>query len=168
MGTSSIAIRSAAQRLIGDRWILIAFVLPALLLFASFVLWPMLQAFWFSLFNWNGFGEPTRFVGVQNYVEAVNTPVFRGALASVFVLIGAALLIQVPLALVTALLVGSRFRGAAFYRLILFLPYVLAQTATGIVFTFLYDGQYGLAGRICELLGIERIFVLGSESLALP
>jgi len=168
MRAAHSAIPQTAHRPIGERWTLIAFVLPALLLFASFVLWPMIQAFWFSLFNWNGFGAPTRFVGLQNYLEAISTPAFQVALGNIFVLIGIALLIQMPLALVTALLVAGRFRGAVFYRLILFMPYVLAQTATGIVFTFLYDGQYGLAGLICEALGIEPVFVLGSESLALP
>jgi raffinose/stachyose/melibiose transport system permease protein len=107
-------------------------------------------------------------VGAANYLEAFATPAFRIALRNVGVLICVALLIQVPLALASALLVGTRFRGVVTYRLILLLPYVLAQTATGIVFTFLYDGQYGLAGKISESLGLERLFVLGSESLALP
>ena len=147
---------------------LIVYLLPAFALFSAFVLWPMIRAIWFSLFNWNGFGEPENFVGVANYLEAFATPAFRVALRDVGVLICVALLIQVPLALASALLVGARFRGVVAYRLILLLPYVLAQTATGIVFTFLYDGQYGLAGKIAESLGLERFFVLGSETFALP
>lgn len=161
-------VHAVANRLTDGRANLIPYLLPALLLFAAFVFWPMLRAIWFSLFNWNGFGDPERFVALANYIEAFGTPAFRVALANVGILIAVALLIQLPLALASALLVGNRFRGVVVYRLILLLPYVLAQTATGIVFTFLYDGQYGLAGKIAELVHADRIFVLGSETYSLP
>jgi raffinose/stachyose/melibiose transport system permease protein len=157
------------KRLMQERGVAAAlFSLPALLVFCGFVIYPMLQAVWFSFFNWNGFGEPTQFVEAQNYVEAIQTPAFRRALFDVLVLIAAALVIQVPLGLGCALLVGSEFRGAVTYRLILFLPYVLAQTATGLVFTFLYDGRYGLAAAIARWLDTEPVYALADPSLALP
>ncbi len=151
-----------------DRWTGAAFMTPALLLFAVFVIIPMLQAVRFSLFNWNGFGHPEDFVGLANYAEVLGAPAFRRAVFDIAVLIGAALVIQLPLGLASALLVGSAFRGVTVYRLILFLPYVLAQTATGLVFTFLYDGRYGLAGQIARWFGVEPVFVLGDPNLALP
>jgi raffinose/stachyose/melibiose transport system permease protein len=151
-----------------DQFVGWAFMVPAALLFFGFVVWPMLNAFIYSLYVWNGFGEPQQFVGLANYLEAIQNPIFQRAAINVLILIAAALLIQVPLGLLAALLVAQPFRGAAFYRLVLFLPYVLAQTATGIVFTFLYDGNSGLAGQITRWLQTEPVFVLGNETLALP
>ncbi len=151
-----------------DRYVGAAFMTPALLLFGFFVVLPMLQALRFSLFNWNGFGAPEDFVGLANYAEALTTLAFQRAAFDVAVLITAALLIQLPLGLASALLVGSKFRGVTAYRLVLFLPYVLAQTATGLVFTFLYDGRYGLAGQVARWLGADPVFVLGDPNLALP
>lgn len=144
------------------------FMVPSLLLFGFFVVLPMCQAFRFSLYNWNGFGSPTDFVGLANYIEAVQAAAFRRALLDVGVLILAAVLIQLPLGLACALLVGDRFWGVTLYRLVLFLPYVLAQTATGLVFTFLYDGRYGLAAQVTRWLDIDPVFLLGDPDTALP
>lgn len=151
-----------------DRWVAPAFMAPALLLFGLFVIVPMLQTLRYSLFDWNGFGQPQDFVGFANYAEVLAAPAFHRALFDVGVLIAAALFIQMPLGLAAALLVAGKFRGAVAYRLVLFLPYVLAQTATGLVFTFLYDGRYGFAAQVCRWLGIQPVFVLGDPILALP
>jgi raffinose/stachyose/melibiose transport system permease protein len=151
-----------------ERRTAILFLVPALLLFGGFVIWPMIQAIWFSLYEWNGFGAPQNFVGLANYTEALSTPAFRRALFDVAILIGAALLIQLPMGLACALLVAGGGKATVGYRLILFLPYVLAQTATGIVFTFLYDGRYGLAAQITTWLGTEPFFALASETWSLP
>ena len=59
------------------------------------------------------------------------------------------LLIQLPLALALALLLAERFRGAVALRMLFFLPYVLAEIATGLIFSFVYDGNYGLLASIC-------------------
>ncbi len=153
----------------GGTWLVIAlFLVPALAVFTVFVVLPMLEAAWYSFFSWNGYNRPTNFIGLENYWEAFRTPSFRIALLNVFIIIAGSLLLQIPLGLGMALLLAERIKGALFFRLVFFLPYVLAQTATGLLFTFIYDGQYGLLKPIFELFGAKAPFVLASPSTTMP
>lgn len=152
-----------------SNWVVITlFLLPALAVFTMFVVLPMLEAAWYSFYSWNGYNRPTNFIGLDNYWEAFRTPAFRLALLNVFVIITGSLLLQIPLGLIMALLLADRIKGALFFRLVFFLPYVLAQTATGLLFTFIYDGQYGLLRPIFELFGAKAPFVLASPSTTMP
>ena len=157
------------RRTDSSTWLVIAlFLLPGLAVFTMFVVLPMVEAAWYSFFSWNGYNRPTNFIGLENYWEAFRTPSFRLALLNVFVIIAGSLALQIPLGLAMALLLAERIRGAVFFRLVFFLPYVLAQTATGLLFTFIYDGQYGLLKPVFELFGAKAPFVLASPSTTMP
>ena len=123
------------------------FLPPALLLFTLFVVLPIGEAAWYSGFNWNGFGRPTNWIGFDNYRFVFETRAFWLALRNNGLIIAVSLLIQLPLALALALMLAERFRGAVALRMLFFLPYMLAEIATGLIFSFVYDGDYGLARR---------------------
>ena len=144
------------------------FLSPALAIFTMFVVLPMVEAGWYSFFNWNGFNRPSNFIGLENYWEALRTPAFRMALLNIFWIIAASLLVQIPMGLAMALILAERIPGALFFRLVFFLPYVLAQTATGLMFSFIYDGQYGLVKPIFELFGAKSPYLLASPATAMP
>jgi raffinose/stachyose/melibiose transport system permease protein len=151
-----------------DTWLTVGlFLLPALAIFTMFVVMPMAEAGWYSFFNWNGFNRPTNFIGLENYWEALRTPSFRMALLNIFWIIAASLLVQIPLGLAMALILAEKIPGAVFFRLVFFLPYVLAQTATGLMFTFVYDGNYGLMKPVFALFGMSP-HVLASPATAMP
>ncbi len=77
-------------------------------------------------------------------------------------IIAVSLLIQLPLALTLALMLADRFRGSVALRMLFFLPYILAETATGLIFSFVYDGDYGLLAAIYRLFGAEAPHLLAS------
>src|SRR5262245_53271668 len=114
------------QRRQWDRNLLVAlFVLPGMTIFFLFVLMPIAQSFYFSLYNWEGFGPPTDYVQFGNYSRLLNHSVFQLAVAHSFTIMTLSLLIQLPLALGLALLVGrGKLRGRRTFRAILFIPYV--------------------------------------------
>jgi raffinose/stachyose/melibiose transport system permease protein len=146
----------------------VLFLPPALLLFTLFVVSPVIEAGWYSLFNWNGYGSPTRWVGLANYAEALSARAFRLALRNNVLIILVSLFVQLPLALALALSLASRFRGAVALRMLFFLPYVLAEVATGIIFSFVYDGDYGLLAAIWRAFGsASPPYLLGSTSTAM-
>ena len=119
-------------------WIaVLPFLLPALILYAVFVLFPIVQAVRFSLFKWNGLAPLTDFVGLANYERALADPVFLGAISHNFLIIGLSLAIQIPFALGLALVLNRRFRGRAVLRLLFFVPYVISEVITGIVWQLL-------------------------------
>lgn len=163
MASTAISLR----RRDGAFTAIILFLPPALLLFTLFVVVPIVEAAWYSGFNWNGFGTPTRWVGWNNYIAVFNTRAFHLALRNNGLIILVSLLIQLPLALGLALVLAERFRGAVALRMLFFLPYVLAEIATGLIFSFVYDGDYGLLASIYRMFGAEAPHLLASPDTAM-
>ena len=147
--------------------VLILFLPPALLLFTLFVVLPIGEAAWYSAFNWNGFGRPTNWIGFDNYRFVLETRAFWLALRNNALIIAVSLAVQLPLALTLALMLAERFRGAVALRMLFFMPYILAEIATGLIFSFVYDGDYGLVASIWRTFGAEPPHLLASTDTAM-
>ncbi len=156
--------RSASS---GQLTAVVVFLPPALLLFTLFVVLPIVEAAWYGGYNWNGFGTPTNWIGFDNYRFVFETRAFGLALRNNILIIVVSLLIQLPLALTLALMLAERFRGAVALRMLFFLPYVLAEVATGLIFSFVYDGDYGLLASIYRLFGAEAPHLLASTQTSM-
>src|SRR5690606_6566268 len=146
---------------------LLVFLPPALLLFTLFVILPMGEAAWYSLYRWNGYGTPTEFVGLRNFQILFNNAAFSRALFNNGLIIVISVLVQIPLAIWLAMMLAHRIPGALAFRLIFFLPYVLADVAAGLIWRFVYDGDFGLVGGIFQALGLEPPFLLAEKDLAM-
>ena len=129
------------------------FLLPALVVYGLFVLFPIVQAGWYSLFDWNGLGPLTDFVGLDNYVKALNDSVFRGAVWHNLLIVILSLTVQIPFALWLALQLNRPFRGRTALRLLFFAPYVLSEATTGIVFQLLLYPD-GMVDRGLQSVGL--------------
>ena len=143
------------------------FLPPALLLYTLFVILPIGEAGFYSAFSWNGFGSPTNWIGFDNYRYVFENRAFGLALRNNLLIIVVSLLIQLPLALALAIALSERFRGAVALRMLFFLPYVLAEIATGLIFSFVYDGNYGLLASIWRLFGAEAPHLLASPQTSM-
>ena len=142
------------------------FVPPAVLLFSIFVTLPLGEAAWFSLFKWNGLGWPHLFIGLHNYARLLNNADFRTAFVNNLLIIVFSIAIQLPLGLGMALLLARRAWGSVTFRLIFFLPYVLADVAAGLIFRFIFDGNYGPVSAVAQAFGGQPLFMLASPNLA--
>ena len=141
---------------------ILLFLPPALMLFSLFVVLPVGEAAWYSGFNWNGFGTPRNWIGFDNYRFVFDNKAFGTAFRNNLLIIAVSLLVQLPLALALALILAQRFRGAVALRMVFFLPYILAEIATGLMFSFVYDGDYGLLASIYRQFGAEAPHLLAS------
>jgi raffinose/stachyose/melibiose transport system permease protein len=128
-------------------------MLPALALYTLFVLFPIVQAARFSLFDWNGLEALDQFVGLANFERALADPVFLGAVSHNAVIVVLSLAVQIPFALGLALMLNRRFRGRAILRLIFFAPYVIAEVITAIVWSLLLQPN-GLAEHFMTAIGL--------------
>ncbi|MER6094817.1 sugar ABC transporter permease [Streptomyces sp. NPDC001728] len=133
-----------------------AFVLPALLLFAAFKLYPIAWSFVLSLHKTVG-GVET-FVGADNYTRLLHDPLFWTALGNTAVI----LVVQVPVMLILATGLAVAFDSAALrarsvFRLGFFLPMVTGLVAYGIVFSVLLNEEYGLVNWLLGLVGIDSV-----------
>jgi raffinose/stachyose/melibiose transport system permease protein len=153
---------------VSSPWIAaLIFLPPALLLFTVFVILPIGEAAWYSFYNWDGFNRPQNFVWFRNYVSLFNNASFRTAALNNLIIIAVSLGVQLPLALGMALLLSKRAFGAVAFRLIFFLPYILADVAAGLIFRFIFDGDYGPLSGTSDALGFGQIYMLASPSWAM-
>ncbi len=157
--------KSAATR--GRLPVLLLFLPPALLLFTIFVILPMGEAAWYSLYKWSGYGVPTEFVGLRNFEVLFKNTAFLTALKNNALIIVVSIAIQIPLAIWLSTMLANRIKGVVLFRLIFFLPYVLAEVAAGLIWRFVYDGDYGLFASIAHLLGVATPYVLADKDLAI-
>ncbi|GAA4102569.1 sugar ABC transporter permease [Actinomadura miaoliensis] len=133
------------------------YVLPALLVYGAFLLWPLVRGAQFSLYEWDGLG-PATWAGLSNYGEMLSDPVLRGSFGHLAVLI---VFYAVLPCCVAFVLVGAmsraRIRGLAFFRTVLFLPQVVAMVAVAVAWQWMYSAD----GPVNDLLR-------GLHSLGLP
>ncbi|HLV04288.1 sugar ABC transporter permease [uncultured Georgenia sp.] len=104
---------------------------PAVVVFLSFVIFPVLMAAYYGFFRWNGFGPATEFVGLENYRIILQDPIFHDALRHNLFIVVMSLVIQGPAAVAIALLLNRRIRGRSVVRVLIFVPYVIAEVIVG-------------------------------------
>jgi len=126
---------------------------PAFILFTMLVVVPVVQAAVYSLYRWNGMGPLTAFRGLQNFVTLFTNATFQKAVWHNVLIVIVSLGIEIPLALGLALIIGrSDFPLAVFFRTFFFLPYVLSEVITGVLWQFIYHPQYGLVKAIVSFI----------------
>lgn len=129
------------------------FLLPALLLYLFFVIYPVAQSVRFSLYEWNGLEELTNFVGFDNFARAFSDADFLDAMLHNGIIIVLSLLLQLPAALGLAVLLNQDLKGRGLLRALFFAPYVLSEVVAGVVWRQIYRPD-GLLDQI--LIGLGR------------
>jgi raffinose/stachyose/melibiose transport system permease protein len=142
------------------------FLPPALLLFTLFVTWPVVEAAYYSFFNWNGYGAPSKWVGLDNFIRVWNDPIFYHSLFNNLLIIVVSACIQVPLALALALMISDKSRSSVVFRAIFFLPYILGEIVAGLIWRYMYDGNYGVVAVVYRWFGQEAPQVLATQGWA--
>jgi raffinose/stachyose/melibiose transport system permease protein len=160
---------SAPPRRFQDTLLIALFLLPALILFLLFVIYPIFRSIYFSLFDWNGLGPAVDFVGLQNFKNILTDKVFLKAIRNVLLIILFSVGVQLPLALALAVMVGRNLPGRGLFRTIFFMPYVLSEINVAIMWMLLYNPnpERGLLNAIVVALGGEPIGWLSDTNLVL-
>ncbi|MFJ7625108.1 carbohydrate ABC transporter permease [Streptomyces sp. NPDC097595] len=143
------------------------FVLPFLIVFALFLVWPIVQGLWMSLTDASLSLRGTEFVGFANYSEAFGDPDVWSSLGNtvLFTVISCVPLVLVALGM--ALLVHSGLAGQWVWRLAYFAPYLLPVTVVTLIWTWLYQPDIGLGNQLLTSLGMEPVGWLSDESVAM-
>ncbi|RNF35684.1 carbohydrate ABC transporter permease [Paracoccus methylarcula] len=139
---------------------------PALILFSLFVMLPLGESAYYSFFNWNGYGTPTNFVGLENFERIAGHSIFHTAVGNTLKIVAVSLFLQMPLALLLALLIYRKTPTNAVFRLIFFLPYILAEVAAGLIWSFVFDGNYGITASVAGFFGADSFFILADREWA--
>ncbi len=132
-----------------------AFIFPALFLFCVFSLYPFLKVFQLSVTNWDGISPAMEYVGLANFKDLLtDNPVFWASMKNAFYVTFLALTVQNFLALFLALLCDRDIKGGNVYRVIFYLPPVLSGIVVGLIWNWIYDGNYGLFNHFLKFIGL--------------
>ena len=158
-GTAAPPRRTRRRSRIRKRLELALLLGPASVLFVGFVFLPLIAATYYSLFDWNGFGPLTDFVGLDNYARALGDPLFQGAIGHNLFIVGASLIVQLPLSIALALLLNGKIRGRTGLRLLVFTPYVLSEAVTAVIWLSLLQ-PHGVIDGLLEGAGLGGLVQL--------
>ncbi len=139
------------------------FLTPALIMFAAYVLIPILWSIGYSFYEWDGLGKPV-FIGLRNYVDLWDDSEFWMALKNTAIWFFGFLL-SIPVGLGLALLLNQKVAGIRLTKALFFFPFVIAQAVIGLVFTWFYNPDSGLLNQVLGMVGIEPIAILSDERL---
>ncbi len=159
-------VRTMYRRALGLAW-----VIPALVLLGVFVYLPLVQNFGFSTLTWDIYSGSQEYVGLENYRELFDDPVFWSSFANNLWYAVLSIVFQVCGALLLAALVESirSPRWARVLRAVYFIPSAISLTVAGLLFYFVYEPRLGLLNHVLEAVGLGRFGQawLGQESTAM-
>lgn len=134
------------------------FLAPALLIYLTIIVYPMLHSGYLSLFDWDGIGPTKRFVGLDNYrILWSENRVFWIALKNNALWTAVALVVPTALGLALALILNRRFVGRSFYRGLFYFPAILSLSLTGLLWTWIYHPTLGFLNQFLGWIGLESL-----------
>ena len=143
------------------------FVLPFMVVYAAFVLWPLLYGLGMSFFDTSLVRDESQFVGLANYAQLfADTEVWRTLWVTILFTVGS----TVPLvlvALVMALLVQTGIGGRWFWRFAYFAPFLLPVATVALIWEWLFSGDFGLFNGILTWLGLPTVGWLTEQEIGL-
>ncbi|WP_407271845.1 carbohydrate ABC transporter permease [Radiobacillus sp. PE A8.2] len=146
------------------------FILPQLILYLGFTLWPSIAGIYFSFYNWNGIGWPSDYIGFGNMIEVLKDSYFWNAFGNSFIYTFFLVVLGVPLSLLVALVLNSpSLKFPVFFRTMFFLPIVLTMAIIGIVMKHMFAFEGGLVNMLLMNVGIinDPINWLGSTDIVM-
>lgn len=141
--------RTWRERLVG-----LSFLVPALLLFAVFVVYPIIYNVQASTLKWDGVNAGT-FVGLANYSQLMADPIFHRALINSALWIPLTIIPQGVMGFLLAVALNQKLRGSTIYRALFFIPAILSPVVVGIVWQRIMDPFNGVLTQIGQATGIE-------------
>lgn len=138
------------------------FLAPGLFLFLVYVIIPIFQSIWISLYEWDGL-SPKTYIGFANYVELIDDENFYTSLKNNFIWL-VLYMLAVPAGLFIALFLNQTVTGIRLYKSLFFFPFVISQIVVGLVFTWFYNPANGIIAIVFTLFGAEAPSILGNEA----
>lgn len=148
--------------------LVLLFVLPALFVYGTFNVLGIVKTFYYSTMEWKGISSNRVFIGFDNYIAVAKDLAFWNALKNNIILVFVSTFIQLPGAMLLALLLNARIRFTKFFRTVFFMPMLLSTVATGIMWILFYDPNFGLLAKVIKGFGLSWSTAFLQGTTALP
>jgi len=143
-------------------------ILPALAVYGVFKLYPLVSGLQMSLLRWDGIEEP-RYIGLRNFDKILSDPMTGAVLMNNVHYAVGTVLGKIVLSLFLAILLHQALKGRTFYRTSLFMPVVMSFVVVGVLWSWLFNPQFGLINSLLRGLGLGALVQdwLGDAAVAL-
>jgi multiple sugar transport system permease protein len=167
--STGVATRGPISRMLEREGALAFWLLvPTLVLLSLFIAYPFVVGVWLSLSN-TTVGEPGAFVGLKNFAKIWNDSIFRTAALNTFVYTGITTVFKLALGLWLALLLNRHFRGKAWIRAFILLPFIIPTVLSTLAWKWMFDPTFSVLNWLFWKLSIinTRIGWLSDPDLAM-
>ena len=143
-------------------------VLPALIIFVTFFIVPLIYTAKYSFYNWTNFSQEITFNGLENYKSIFEDDILVRSIKNTLIFAIVTVTVQSMISLPVSVFLNSKLRGRNIYRAIFFAPAVLSTLVVGYLWKYLMSSSdYGFINQILTGLGFEKVNFLGDAKIAL-
>lgn len=152
--------RRRRSKLGGSRWVAAAFAAPLLVYLAAFYAYPLYRSIDLSVHDYTvrAFVQGNaKFVGLQNYVDVVTSPLFSQAIWNTAIFVVASLIFQYAFGLALAVFFRNSFRLSGVLRALFLVPWLLPLIVSGSVWAWMLNSDNGIVNSFLQAFGIGQI-----------
>lgn len=151
----------------GDGSAALLFLSPTLIVFGTFIIFPVVFSFYLSFHQWNMFSAERTFIGFENYSQLLYSPEFWQVFKNTIVYTIGTVPINMILALGVAYLLNKKLIGKKFLRTAFFTPVIISWIAAAVIWRWLFEPNYGLVNHVLGWFGVSQINWLNDPSMAM-
>ncbi len=142
-------------------------VAPSIIGLIILNIYPFFYTLYLSFTESDGFGTP-KWIGMENYVRLLEDPAMTRSIINTLYYTVLAVPLSVFLSLIIANLINTKIKGSHFYKAIYFLPTVIAPAAVAMIWSWMFNGEYGIINYILSIFGIDQVSWLTNSKFTLP
>jgi raffinose/stachyose/melibiose transport system permease protein len=143
------------------------FLAPALIVIAVFIVYPIIQSFVTSTYEWNGYSAAKTFIGLQNWATLIKDGSFWSAFKNNILVMVLSIVIQMPIGLALATFLNHVGKKGDVCKVIWFIPMLMSSVAIGYLFRYALDPTTGFVTAISKLFGGGKVDLLGNPNTVL-
>jgi N-acetylglucosamine transport system permease protein len=137
-----------------------SFIIPTLVFFSLFTIYPVIQGLYYSFFDWSGMSNNKTFVGFDNFKQMFHDPIIWRAIGNDYFLVaGKVIGIMILATFFAVALTRFGFKAAGFFRSIFFIPNVISVVVIGVLWNFIYNPQIGFLNGFLSLFTSEKVSI---------
>ena len=144
------------NKFLRDKRAITIFSLPALIFYVGLIFIPIGFAIYYSMLDWNGRAGTEVFIGLENYANLLGAQdYFPTALKNAGILGLLSVFVQIPIALLLAIVIARNTKGEGFFRSVYFIPVILSTTVLGQLWQKIYHADFGVLNALLTSIGLE-------------
>ena len=143
------------------------FYIPAIAVMLMFILYPLCNAIYLSLFQWNGYSSTMTFIGIKNYVDMFQDETFLLAVRNTLIYGIGSTIFQQIIGLSLAMFLNSKFKGRNVLRTVVYMPAMISGIIMGYIMYFFFQYRDGVINDILNIFGLEGVDWLGTAGTAI-